>query len=165
VRPLVLLLLLAHAACGLGEFDVIQTINQQTIEGSPLGGVLPAGFFEVPIDITIDTDIAAQGTGPVDEIRLNGLELDNTAGGGWSFLDSVELFVSSRRQGTTLPPNIRIATGAGTVSSRLVFIPVPGVNLVDYINEGARITAQAMGTAPEDDVTFTGSAVFHVEPL
>jgi hypothetical protein len=39
------------------------------------------------------------------------------------------------------------------------------VNLLPYVNEGSRMTADGEGQAPPDDTTYAGEAVFRVSPL
>jgi hypothetical protein len=166
-------LVVLAAACGVADFDVDQDIPEQRIDGSPLGGVLGA-FFELPLALDIQAEIQAMETGPIDSVTLSSLTLDIVedaaqscpADADWAFLDSVDLYVESTQSGTQLP-RVRLAsaTGPGAVA-RLTFQPVePKVNLVDYINEGAQLTADAEGSAPPTNVCYTGKAVFRVSPL
>ena len=159
------------AGCSVLDFNVDQDIEEQVIEGSPLPGVLD-GFLAAPIQLDLQSEIAAQETGPVDQVRLTSLSFDITATArpagdtdDWSFLTSVDLYVESTMAGSNLPrTKVASVTNPGAVT-RLVFTPVDGVNLLPYVNEGARLVTEASGNAPPDDVSFAGRAVFRVSPL
>src|SRR4051794_5085661 len=121
--------------CGL-SFDVTQQIQQQTIQGSPLGGLL-SGFFNVPVNITIQSDIAAHSTGPINSITLASLVFHmKTAGATWSFIQTIDIYIQSTKNGTTLP-RVKVASASMPgMATDLTLVPVPDVNLVGYINEG-----------------------------
>jgi hypothetical protein len=171
MRRLIALTMLV-AGCGIADFDVTQTVpsqmiqGSQTIQGSVVGGILP-GLFEMPLDVTIQSDIQAHDTGPIQEVTLSSMQLVITAPAGqtWSFVTSIDVYVASTKSGSTLP-KVKVATvvNPGNVTT-MSFTPVPGVNLIPYINEGSQMTADASGSQPSQDVTFDGEAVFHVHPL
>lgn len=159
------------AACGLANFDVDQDIPEQTIDGSPLPDVFDM-FFEFPLMIDIESKIKAKETGPIDWVHLTSLELVITdaarpAGDSddWSFVRSVDVFVQSTRQGSSLP-RVRVARASspGPVTV-MQFDPDSDINLVPYINEGSQMTTEAEADVPPDDVSFRGRAVFEVNPL
>jgi len=166
-----LTLVLGTAACGIGDFDVDQEVPEQQVQGSQIPTILQ-GFFQVPLEIDLQSKIAARDTGPVDTVFLAGLTLSITptlepAGDDddWAFLDHLELFVESTRDGSGLPKvKVGEASSPGPVPSFDVE-PVAGVNLQPYVAEGVRMTATATGHAPEDDVAFDGVAVFRVSVL
>lgn len=159
------------AACGGLGFDVDQDVPEQTIEGSPLPGPL-AQLFPLPLEVDLSAKIKAQETGPIDRVTLRSLHLDVTAtarpagdADDWGFVQHVDLYVESRQEGSTLP-RLKVATvdAPGQVA-RLEFVPVEGVNLLPYVDQGARLIAEASGTVPPDAMSFDGRATFHVEPL
>ena len=63
--------------CGLASFDVSQNIPEQTVPGSPLGALLPASLFAIPMNIDIQSETAARGTGPASSATLKSVSLDN----------------------------------------------------------------------------------------
>lgn len=168
-RALPLLLLLTACASTL-EFDVGQDVPEQTVQGSALPGIL-ATLFPLPLSIDIASQVAAKKTGPIHAILLTDLHLDITdtqkpAGDtdDWSFVKHVDLYVQSTKKDSSLP-KVKVATvdQPGAVQ-RMSFAPL-GVNLLDYVNEGAQLTSEVSGTQPADDTSFVGHATFRVQPL
>src|SRR5690242_11967490 len=103
------LALLCLAGCGIADFDVDQPVMEQRIQGSPLPGPL-AALFPLPLDVDISAKIKAMDSGPIDSVSLKTLTLTITATAmppgdhdDWSFVDSVDVYVSSSKQGSTLP--------------------------------------------------------------
>lgn len=164
-------LLVLLAGCGVADFDIDQPIQEQRIPGSPLPGPLGA-LFPIPLDLDIQAQIAARETGPIDSITLSSLRLTITATerpsgdtDDWSFVDDVEVLVSSTRSGTTLP-RVKIASvSAPGAVTELVFAVEKDVNLKPYIDEGSRVEGQSRGNAPPDDVSYDGLATFTIHPL
>lgn len=168
---LVAVALLAAPACGVADFDVSQPIAEQQVQGSPLPGQLSM-VFPFPLSLDISAEIAARHTGPIDSVTLGSLSISITATDRPSgdtddlgFIDSVDVYVSSTKQGTTLP-KVKIASlrSPGAVATA-AFVIEPDVNLDPYINEGSAIDTTSSGTAPPDDVSFDGEATFVVHPL
>ncbi|MBI4512164.1 MAG: hypothetical protein HY698_21200 [Deltaproteobacteria bacterium] len=157
--------------CGIADFDVEQHIPEQVIEGSAVAGFIGA-FFDFPITLEIKSEIDARETGPIDSVTLKSLVLKVTPtkvgpsdSDDWSFLDSVDIFIKSKLEGSQLPEKkIATAQKPGAVQS-FPLAPVDGVNLIPYLNEGSEMTAVAKGNAPSDDVSFDGKAVFQVNPF
>lgn len=169
--PFALVFVVGLAGCGVTDFEVSQDIEEQTIPGSALPELL-GQFFEFPLELDIRGEIEAMETGPIDGVYLSGLSLTITetatsAGDSddWSFVRTVDVFIASSVEGSALP-QVKVATatdpGAATVMS---FVPVAGLNLLPYVNEGSVMTAEADADAPPDDVSYLGRAVFRVEPL
>ena len=158
------------AACGITDFHVDQRVPEQRIDGSPVPAALQL-LFPVPLDVTISAKIKEQEPGPIDGVYLSSLHLDITttdepAGDqdDWAFLTRVDLYITSTREGSTLP-RIKVASASAPGPVRRLDFTPEGANLVRYVDEGARLTAEATGTAPADDVSFDGLADFRVEPL
>jgi hypothetical protein len=165
LRVLVLCPVLATAGCGIADFDVEQPVPAQTIQGSGLPAPL-AAIFPLPLDLDISSKIKARDTGPIDGVTLSSLTLDITSSGGdWSFVASIDVFVSSSRSGSTLP-RAKIASVASPGAVRTLSFHVEGaVNLKPYIDEGSQVESAGMGTQPTQDVSFSGKGVFTVHPL
>jgi hypothetical protein len=164
-------LLLLLAGCGsVLDFTVDQDVPEQVVQGSSLPGPL-AALFPLPIRVDIQSKIEAQETGPIDSVKLDSMHLDITASerpdgdsDDWAFIDHVDLYVESSKSGSTLPRvKVGSASAPGAVQ-RLDFEP-EDVNLLPYLNEGCQMTAEASGTAPNDNVSYDGLAVFVVRPL
>lgn len=170
-RLLVVLSALLLPACDLAAFDVDQPIREQQVQGSGIPTPL-AALFPLPLSLDLEAAIRQHDTGPIDRIALTSLTLDVTATArpagdvdDWAFVDSVEVFVRSTRDGSTLP-RVRIAHAAapGAVTT-LRFAIDDGVDLQPYVDQGAAVETSASGTQPTDDVSFVGAAVFTVYPL
>ncbi len=156
---------------GLISFDVTHDIAEQQVEGGALGGVL-GGVVEIPLDIDLSAETAARDTGPAQHVYLTELSLAITptaepAGDtdDFDFLDAIEIFVESRQAGSTLPrQRIAVLDPVPRGVRRLELEP-EGVDLIEYVQEGALLTSNARGTFPPDAVTFDGRIVLVVEVL
>lgn len=151
---------LGTPGCGLVSFDVSQDVPAQTIPGSPLGAVLPAALFSIPLNIDVQAATAGHGTGPAHSVTLSSLTftIRSPSGATFDFLDSIAISVS----GNGLPEQeigrLQPVPAASTIS----IPPTAGVNLLPYINAGATITARASGHMPASDTTFDGKVVVTV---
>jgi len=159
------------AGCGVADFDIDQPIIEQTIPGSAIPGPLQV-LFPIPLNIDISAKIKAMDTGPIDSVTLKSLTLsitktDEPSGDSddWSFLTSVDVFVSSTKSGTTLPKVMIAHVGATGAVRDLKFTLDGNVNLKPYIDEGSQVDGQSSGNAPPDDVSYDGQGVFTVHPL
>jgi hypothetical protein len=159
-----LLLLPLLTACGAVHFDVDSDLDATTVNGSPLGGVLPS-FLPNPVKLNVDlkAEVAKRGTGPAKAAFLKALTLSITPHdapqGNFDFIDSVHLFVEAsgvtKAEVAKLDPVPRSQT-------KLTFDLIDGVDLLPYINAGAEITATAMGSAPSMTTTFDGHVTIDV---
>jgi hypothetical protein len=165
LRALATCLGIAAAGCGIADFDVEQPVPAQTIRGSGLPAPL-AAIFPLPFNLDISSKIKAKDTGPIDGVTLSSLTLAITSSGGdWSFVTSIDVFVSSTKSGSALPrAKIASVSSPGAVRT-LSFHVESGVNLKPYIDEGSQVDSAGMGTQPTQDVTFDGKGVFTVHPL
>lgn len=165
------LLSLFVASCGVTDFDVDQPIQEQMVSGSPVPGPLQV-LFPIPLNLDISAQIKAKDTGPIGSVTLKSLTLsitktDEPSGDtdDWSFLSSVDVYVSSTKSGTTLP-KVKLATASNPGAVRdLKFTVEPGVDVKPYIDEGSMVEGQCTGNAPPDDVSYDGTASFTVHPL
>jgi len=165
------LLLPILAGCSIADFDVDQKIPEQRVPGSAIPGPL-AALFPVPITLDLESKIKAMDTGPIDSVTLSSLALTITATArptgdtdDWSFCTNVDVFIESRKAGTTLP-KVKIASVAmpGAVQT-MTFAVESGVNVKPYVDEGSQVDTTGSGTAPSDEVSYDGKAVFTVHPL
>ena len=167
------------ALCGLGgcadfgSFVLPIEVAEQRVQGSPVGGLGALGLFEVPIPVDVDlaAETAARDTGPARAIRLDALSLSVTTTAepdgdtdDLGFIGTVDIFVESRDAEL---PRVRVATldAVAPGSRRVEFETLPSVDLLPYVQSGARLTSEAEGTLPPDDVTFDGEIVLVVEVL
>ena len=159
-----LAILAVVAGCGATDFDITQPIPSQTVQGSPLPGPL-ASLFPIPLSLDISQQIKAMNTGPIGSVTLKSLSLTITSSGDWSFVDEVDVFVSSTKAGTSLPKvEIAHVTSPGAVMT-MNFTCDETVNIKPYVDEGSQVDGQSMGHAPASDVTYDGKGVFTVHPL
>ena len=171
VRRLSLVVCVAVGACGVTDFDIDQSVMEQRIPGSPLPGPL-ALLFPIPLDVNISAKIKEMETGPIDSVTLKSLTLSITSTGvesgdtdDWSFVDEIDVFVKSNKSGTTLP-RVEIANISNPGAVQTLMFTVDGdVDINPYVNEGSTVEGESSGTAPADEVTYDGKAVFTVHPL
>jgi hypothetical protein len=160
-RAHLLLGLLALAGCGLVKFDVGEDIPAQTIPGSPLGSLLPASLFSLPLHIDVDSSAKAHGAGVATSAYLKSLGFTVTmpAGDTFAFLDSISIKISA----TGLPEK-EIATLSPVPSATTIQLhPTANVDLLPYLKAGPTITASAGGHVPAHDVTFDGKLVVTIK--
>lgn len=159
------------AGCSIADFDVDQQIPEQQVPGSAIPAPL-AALFPVPITLDLEQKIKAMDTGPIDSVTLSSLALTITATArpsgdtdDWSFCTSVDVFIESRKAGSTLP-KVKIASVAmpGAVQT-MTFKVESGINVKPYVDEGSQVDTTGSGTAPSDAVSYDGKAVFTVHPL
>jgi hypothetical protein len=148
-------------ACGLIGFDVEQAIPEQTIPGSPLAGLLPAGLFKIPLQVDLASSTKAHGTGPATSATLKSLTLTITAPPGetFSFLDSISITIASPGQPEREIARLSPVPAAATIA----LSPVPNVNLLPYIESGATIAAAGSGQAQTRDIKFDGRVVITIK--
>jgi hypothetical protein len=164
-------LFILTGCASIGDFDVERTIAEQRVQGNPLAGLLK-DLFAVPIPMGVDirSEAAARDSGPAKAAHLRELVLQitptsKTVGDedDFGFLDSVDVFIESTKEGTTLP-RTRIAQAADIQpTERLDFDVVSSVDVLPYSDEGSRFTSDVHGSVPPDDVSFDGSFTLRVE--
>lgn len=164
------LMAIALPGCGLARFTLGQDIAEQQIEGNPLGGLLGPLVLPIPLDVDLAAETAARGTGPAQHVYLGALTLSVTptaepAGDtdDLSFIDSIEIFVESSASGSSLPRQRVARLDPAPDGTRTLSIDPEPVDLIEYVREGARLTANASGTLPPDDVTYGGRVDLIVE--
>ena len=157
-------LFLAIAACGAISFDVEVPLQEQTIQGNPIGGLLPAF---VPNPFTFDVDIEAEtkkrDTGPATSAEIKSIEFASTPrdrpSGTFDFLDEVHIFIETN----SLPKKeIAFLKPVPKNVSVIKLEIVRDVNVLPYIGHGARITATASGRQPSKTFTYDGKVIVTV---
>jgi len=151
------------SGCGLVSFDVSEDIPEQTVPGSPLGALLPASLFAIPMNIDIQSETAGRGTGPAQSATLRSISLTVTspAGATFDFITSISVRVSS--SGNTSLPEVEIARLEPVPGTATIVIPPTGsVDLLPYVEAGATITATASGHMPASDITYVGTVVITI---
>lgn len=155
------------------SFTVARSIPEQTVEGNLLGGLL-GSLLGVPIALELDLEeeTRARDTGAAQHVYLTDLSFSITqtaeSGGDrddFGFLDSIEIYVESRAPGSTLPRQRIAHRDPIPDGARSISLSLDDVDLIEYVNEGARLTASASGRPPVDDVTFDGAMILTVEVL
>src|SRR5581483_11013781 len=124
----------AIGGCGLIAFDVDQDLPEQTIQGNPLGGILPQALAATPHAMP---------------------------SGNFDFVDEIHVFIDS--PGSSLPKKeianlAPVPKGQTTINLAVT----PGIDLLPYINAGAEITATATGRQPSQDFHFDGHVTITV---
>ncbi|HNN96439.1 MAG TPA: hypothetical protein PKI03_29395 [Pseudomonadota bacterium] len=157
--------------CGALRFDISQSVPEQRIMGSVLGALL-GSFIPTPFSLNINLaqETQARGTGPAQSAGLKALSFRLTnvpnpprSSDNFDFVDRIEIFVESTKSGTSLTKQkvadlLTVPRGVQTLSLQCY----PNVDLVPYINEGARISSTAAGKVPPQDVTFDGQITIEV---
>jgi len=149
--------------CGLLSFDVSQDIPAQMVPGSPLGALLPASLFAIPMNVDIQSETAAHGTGPAHSVTLSSVSLTvmSPSGATFDFVNSISIKISA--SGNPNLPEVEIGRLDPVPGRTTISIPPNGgVDLLPYINAGATITSTASGHMPTSDVTFVGKVVVTV---
>ena len=159
----------ALTGCGAISFDVSQSVPEQQVPGSPIGGLLPS-FLPQPFPVTIDIkqETAKRSTGPATSANLKQVQFQLTphgaSSGSFDFVDEIHIFVAPAAGSGSALPMVEIANlkpvpkGQTTLDLAIV----PGVDLLPYINVGASISASAMGHQPAQTVTYDGVVVVTV---
>jgi hypothetical protein len=152
----------ALSGCGAITFDVSQDIPEQTIDGSPLAGVLPA-FLDGPQMIDLSEQVQKHDTSVASSADLEQFRFDSTSNATFDFVDSISISIAPADTTSTLP-TIEIAhlNPVPKGQTTIELTPDPGVNLLPYIKIDSDITANATGTTPSQSFSFTGHIVITV---
>jgi len=149
--------------CGLVSFDVSEDIPAQTVMGSPIGALIPATLFALPLNVDLGAETAARGTGPAKSANLSSLTLtiSEPADGTFDFLSSITITVASSAGGALPEKEIaKLTPVPGT--NKISIPPTPAVDLLPYIKAGAAIKATAVGHLPAQNTTIVGKVVITV---
>ncbi len=159
------------SGCGALRFNVTQAIAEQKIMGNVLAGVLGV-FLPAPftLPINLEQETKAHGTGPAQSAGLTALSFKLTnvpnpprSTDNFDFVDRIEIFVESAKSGSSLSKQkvadlLSVPKGVTVLNLQCY----PNVDLVPYINEGARISSTAAGRVPANDTTFDGMVTIEV---
>jgi hypothetical protein len=150
------------AGCGLLSVDVSQDIPAQTVIGSPIGALVPATLFALPLTIDLQSETAAHGTGPATSANLSSLTLSTTSPSGarFDFLTSIAISIGATSGGNLLEV---IIAKLQPVQDRLHLDPSgPWRRSAPYIKAGASIQAAVSGHLPSSNTTIIGKVVVTV---
>ena len=158
---LTILVALLSSGCGALAFDVESAVAEQTVAGSPLGGILPS-FIPAPIPLMIDVRAETQkrGTGPATSANLKALSFSATPAampsGNFDFVDEIHISIAAQSL-----PKVEVARLAPVPKGKTTIDleVVPGVDLLPYVNAGAQLSATATGRQPTMTFTFDGKVV------
>ena len=167
-RPFSLIGLLALAAvsaagCGLISFDIDQDIPPSTIFGDPTTTmIINQGGMPQPLVLDIQAETQARHTGPASSARLKSLSFritdpaPPTQGSTFYFANEIHIYIIPKNPNSSLP-TIEIANLKPVPDTNEIhMVPIPGVDILPYADEGANITANATGYFPPVDTTYVG---------
>jgi hypothetical protein len=164
VPKVIAVALIALSGCGSLSFDVDQAVPEQTIQGNPLGGLLPS-FVPNPFKLTINIEQETQkrSTGPATSAGLKALRFSATPAampsGTFDFVDEIHVFIAAQSL-----PRVEIArlspVPKGQTSIDLV--TSPEIDLLPYVNAGAEMSATASGRQPTKTLTFDGKVTITI---
>jgi hypothetical protein len=157
-------MLVVLPACGAIGFDVQAPIPEQSIQGNPLGGILPS-FLPSPFRLNIDVRAETQkrNTGPATAAFLNELRFDATQNSGtFDFIDELHIFIASPQNSSLQKQEIARLVPVPDGKTSITLEVVPGVDLLPYINSGAEISATATGTQPTRTFTFSDAVTITI---
>ena len=161
------LVVLVSSGCGLVSFDVTAVIPEQTVPGSPLGGILPS-FLAAPVPLQVDLrqETQRRSTGPARTARLSSITLAATPhdspSGNFDFLDQIHVYVDSANDSSLPKREVAKLEPVPRGQTSLSLAIVPDVELLPYINQGAEISAQATGRQPTREFHYDGVVVIKV---
>lgn len=163
IRAALAAVTIVAAGCGALPFDVTQTVPEQQVPGSPLGGLLPS-ILPSPFAMNIDVQQETQkrDTGPARSANLKALVFTATPHdmprGNFDFVDEIHIYVAPAQGSGSSLPMTEIARKAPVPKGQttLPLDVVPGVDLLPYINAGATISATATGRQPAETFTYDG---------
>jgi hypothetical protein len=150
--------------CGSLGFNVDQDLPEETVQGNPLGGILPS-LVPSPFPLTIDvkSETEKRSTGPASAAFLKSLRFTATPhampSGNFDFVDEIHLFVDGPANSTLPQKEIASLKPVPKGATTLDLVIAPNVDLLPYLNQGATISATAQGRQPSSTFTFDGHVV------
>ena len=178
MKQLMMIVLIAAfaASCSdVGNFTVEQSTGEVRVEGSnsPINDVLPDNVLPpLGLDFDLQSELEERDADGADGVYLDALTLtvtdtakaDENDEDNFDFLNSVEFFVESRKQGTELDRVLVGSIDPVPAGREILDVDVDNsINLKPYAQEGMRITTRGNGSVPPDDVTIAGDVVIEVE--
>jgi len=147
------------ASCG-SDVDVEQKIPEQEVPGNLLAATLAIVGFTLPIEVSIESQAEAQGTGRAHSASLKAMELSITTPSGetFEFLDRINIEISAVGLESK-----KVAYLDNVPAQPQIALTVLGhIDLIPYINKGATLSATASGHQPRQNVKFDGLVVITV---
>jgi hypothetical protein len=156
---------LCSAGCGIISFDIDQDIPPSIIYGDPNAtAIIDAGGTPQPLMLDIQAETQSRHTGPASSAHLKSLSFTITdpADGTFYFASEVRIFLIPH-MGSSLS-TIEIANLKPVpATTHIDMVPIPGIDILPYANEGADITATATGFFPPVDTTYVGHVTVTVK--
>lgn len=161
---LVVLAAAAAAGCGAIGFDVSQDIPPTTIFGDPTGSFLSGQTEPQPLTLDIQAETESRHTGPASAAYLKELTFTITqpSGGTFYFAQQVHIYLVPKNPNSSLPQREIATLNPVPNENRIKLVPIPGINMLPYSEEGSNITASATGYFPTEDTVYVGHVVVEV---
>jgi hypothetical protein len=147
---------LLMAGCG-SDVDVEQEIPEQEVPGNFLAATLALVGFTIPIEVSVESQEEAHDTGRAHTAALKSMQLTITAPSGetFEFLDRIRIEVSA----VGMPGALVAHLDDVPARSQIALTVVSQVDLLPYINRGAKLTAMVSGHAPRQTLRYKGRVV------
>jgi hypothetical protein len=162
-------LLLALAAvgvvgCGNISFDVEQDIPATVLPGDPNQMPIVGDTPPQPLTLDIKAETDQRHTGPASAAYLKELTFTITrpANGTFYFAVQVQIYLQPKNPASNLPKVLIAKLEPIPDTNTIRLVPVPGVNMLPYSDEGSDITASAAGYNPMVDTEYVGHVVVEV---
>lgn len=173
---------LAASGCELKiSFSATEAVAQQTIDGNPGGGLLPAQMFTTTLSVTNTQDYTSQQVEKLRAVKITELTLtidaasnniandplENGNADDWSFVTSVSVSVRATIDGevrTEVVASIPSGSAQFNAGSTTLTFDCSEVDLLPFVlaPNGYEVIASATGNIPPDDVIFSGTAKYKV---
>jgi hypothetical protein len=156
--------MLGSAGCGSISFDISQDIPATFIMGDPNSSPL-VGTSDAPLTLDIMAETSQRHTGPASSAWLKDLSFTITIpqGGTFYFAAAVTIMLKPINPNSSLPVKPIATLQPIPDTNTIHVIPIPGVDILPYSNEGATIDATAAGRLPMEDTTYVGHVVVTVD--
>lgn len=165
------------ACSDLGAFTVEQSTGEVLVEGnnSPVNDLLPASVLPpLALDFDLQSELEERDADGAKGVYLEALTLQTTDTAkadaddddNFDFLNSIEFYVESRREGTELERVLIGSVDPVPTGQTTLDVEVDStINLKPYAQEGMRLTTSGNGSVPEDDISIEGNVIIEVEVL
>lgn len=153
---------------GCITFPIGVEISEQSVTGDPLAA---ASGMEVPLELDFDGSMQldesvdlAKNVRVLDlSLRITDTARDADDTDNFDFVSGVTVYVRPESEQSDLPEVIVATSLAPEEDGQLLPFEVDSeVDLTPYLEEGMRVRTEAIGTVPEDDVTFDGELLLGV---
>ncbi len=163
------LLLASCGDGGLASFEITETSQEVTVEGSALGQLpIDNPFGEaLKLDINLEQELQKRDASGASGVFLEGLDLEITDTAmpegdtdNFNFLDSLEIYANADGLDKKL---VAIIEEVPEDKQRISLETKDGINLKPYVEQGMKLQATARGSAPDDDTSLRAVATIRIE--